>query len=895
MSTSMNSDIPSTNDNNEYNIYHFLEEHRVEKGQTLTHTSMGQGKLAGSYYIRPNELDLFYDLYEKAIFSENNMPLYMIERHEEIGPMVIDFDFKYEFDVSERLHTDEHIEKIVDLYMTEIVNLFDIDRDDDRLVAFVFQRPSCYKAKGITKDGIHIMFPFIVSTPEPQYFIRNQVLGKIVPILSDLPLKNPPSDIIDKSVIYSNGWMMLGSKKYKCDPYGLVAVYDGNINKIDPGDYNYGTRDLPRFFSIRGRNQKDVIPLKEEMVAMVDKLMQKKNKNGTLKLKVGMNLGYDLQQIGEIVNILSVDRCESYNTWIEVGWALHNIDPNASELLDLWIEFSKKSSKFVDGECENHWEKMKNEGLGVASLYYWAKIDNYEKYREIMDKDTNQLLNKTVEQITHWDIASVLHKIYKYEFKFSGGKWFMFSNHLWIETSEGLELRQKISTELVQKYSKLISEYNRLASSEDITEEEKEEYKKKNGKVMELIKNLKNSGFKDSLMKEAKELFYEQKFIEKLDTNPYLIGFNNGIYDLQKMELRDGRPDDYVSLTTGIDKIDFDAEHEFANDMNYFISTVFVDVDVRNYFMTFLASCLQGVNVEQRFRVWTGTGGNGKSLINNLFKLAYGQYCINLPITLLTGKRANSNAPTPEIVQTKGKRYAYLEEPDSGERINVGIMKNWSGSDVIKGRGLNKDPIEFKAQFKMALLCNDIPALPAHDGGVWRRMEIIEFKSQFVDNPNPKSELEFKKDYYLEDKIPLWKELFMAMLIDVYYNDYKLYGIKVPDEIKKFTQGFQRESDAYGEFMSQTFIETKDSRDTVDITDMYNEFKLWFVEENNEHKAPSKKDFKLYLKQKYKNGFTLKEIRGIKFCEGYQKRIEGGNGNIFLNNITSMANVVDER
>ena len=36
---------------------------------------------------------------------------------------------------------------------------------------------------------------------------------------------------------------------------------------------------------------------------------------------------------------------------MEVGWALHNIDPNSTEYLDLWINFSKKSSKYKEGEC----------------------------------------------------------------------------------------------------------------------------------------------------------------------------------------------------------------------------------------------------------------------------------------------------------------------------------------------------------------------------------------------------------------------------------------------------------------------------------------------------------------------------------------------------------------
>ena len=44
-------------------------------------------------------------------------------------------------------------------------------------------------------------------------------------------------------------------------------------------------------------------------------------------------------------------------------------------------------------------------------------------------------------------------------------------------------------------------------------------------------------------------------------------------------------------------------------------------------------------------------------------------------------------------------------------------MKEFTGGDKVYARGLHKDPIEFKPQWKLALLCNDIPEVPPHDSG----------------------------------------------------------------------------------------------------------------------------------------------------------------------------------
>ena len=106
-------------------------------------------------------------------------------------------------------------------------------------------------------------------------------------------------------------------------------------------------------------------------------------------------------------------------------------------------------------------------------------------------------------------------------------------------------------------------------------------------------------------MKECREYFYDNKFTEKLDDQKHLIGFENGIYDLNKSVFRGGLPSDYVSLSTqitlpipksmipiSIEDIleivkEIDNYDELNEGLNDFLKKVFPNDGVREYTMRF--------------------------------------------------------------------------------------------------------------------------------------------------------------------------------------------------------------------------------------------------------------------------------------------------------------------
>ena len=68
----------------------FLSEREVGIGAEFTHTSM----IGGKWNILEDDMEKFFKLYSKAV---TNTELYMTEKHvADFGPIVIDFDFKFE-------------------------------------------------------------------------------------------------------------------------------------------------------------------------------------------------------------------------------------------------------------------------------------------------------------------------------------------------------------------------------------------------------------------------------------------------------------------------------------------------------------------------------------------------------------------------------------------------------------------------------------------------------------------------------------------------------------------------------------------------------------------------------------------------------------------------------
>jgi putative DNA primase/helicase len=179
-----------------------------------------------------------------------------------------------------------------------------------------------------------------------------------------------------------------------------------------------------------------------------------------------------------------------------------------------------------------------------------------------------------------------------------------------------------------------------------------------------------------------------------------------------------------------------------------------------------LAVNLHGVKRFELVFVWTGRGGNGKGLLRDLRKRAVGGYFHSIPSECLTKRSDKKDAPNPPMAKAKGRRFVFAQEPDVGDKIQSSTIKEQTGNDEISARELYKNPISFVPQFGLFLQRNDIPALSAIHGGIMRRMKVVPFPVQFVDEPTKPHQKQ--KDINFKTKImsnDLWRNELMLMLL----------------------------------------------------------------------------------------------------------------------------------
>lgn len=883
----------------------FLSECRVRKGEPFTHTtkstgSLSDGWVAGSYYIENDYSENFWTLYCNAI--RKGVRPTLTEKPGPFGPLRVDFDFKADLSVGlERQYTKHILKDIIKIYQDAIKDIIEEDVFENKMLwCMVLEKEAPRSEGGIVKDGFHLHFPFFICEGwvQDKYLREHATLRMIEKKVWEGTNYMTPVDKVIDDKIAGKPWMMYGSmnaKNKSSTPYiynrypnilkdkAYGRIFDHRLKQITPEklfeDEMIGRKSsvkyyLPRFMSVRGFSAST--NLKEKMQRKKESLTrkQRRRRKAIVKKRSMIEVMADLKMLqeGEIMEMLSLDRADDYNQWMDVGWTLFNIGNGCDDALQMWIRFSLRSGNFVDGKCEEEWSQMEMRDKTVASILAMARHDSPDMYKEWKDTNINFLLWKSLneQKPNEYDVAMVVCQMYGDRFLCADAKkdvWYEFRDHRWHQMDDGLALKKLFATDVLEKYSELKqSVHNEIGDLErklDMIDDKKsDEYldissecqKKldKRKRMTSIITALKTTVFHDKLMKMCKLEMYDADFLKKIDENRMMLGCENGTLDLEMCIFRNGRPDDYITFSTGIYYQEYSYEDDDVKELQEYLLKVYPNDNLRKYFVTFMATCLQGGNVHKRFLIATGASDGAKSMTFALLELTFGSgnagYFGKFPRELMvqsTG-RSNSAGARPELARVRGKRLMGSQEITADEKINGGFVKEVTGNDSFFARGLYEKGTEIKPQFTLLMQCNEPPSIPGKEA-VWSRIRVLDHESKFVkpqdlhkwpvkEKLNDQlKEKRFRADPSFREKLP---DLAPALLW-LLFERYKLVKegsveLEEPDEVKLSTQSYQTENDIFQQFINECIVEEKDMEKAkgmyIRLADLYNEFKDWYID-----------------------------------------------------------------
>lgn len=880
----------------------FISEARTNE---TAHSHVLLGAPFGKIMVNNSKMNEFWKLYLTCVNDETRTaPIYLAEAPLKEVPVLVDIDLKTRFapsmDLTEHIYSEDQVRQVIGTYQDTLKEKVLRDTPSSAMTCVLLEKkPSVIELNGIkfVKNGFHLHFPkcFIESNVQEAFIIpiaKKRLAGLFDNLYTidggSSTSKQQPHhyEFIDAASINVH-WLMYGSKKPDNAPYVATRCFlDGAVEASFEealSDYvlpkltgqlnvtNCAGRVkelLPRILSIslHGRNQYHCKAKPSVCTPIFETMVEQKARRQQYEQST---ISVNLTEVKALLNLISDERADSRSDWFAIGSCLWNVTKGDDDGLMAWLEFSEQSDKYNEAECICIWNSMKAYNYTIGTLKHYAKTDSPHEYAKICKERGDTLIDNAVDG-GHNDLAKLLHNEYGQEFVYSttDKTWYRFEKHIWADADKHFDLSERISdnngaiiscfrqhiTLATAELRKMGRQEKRRKKKRDEDDEDDDEkasedvaskLHRKIDIMNKLIRQCKTSNFKQSVMKECQEVFRSNTFTDKLNTDPYLVAFKNGVYDFKSDCFRDGRPEDYLSKCLPIVHNDYaTVDHPAVMEVEAFFRQVLTDDQVRAYFLDQVCQLFVGGNEDKAFLIWTGSGDNGKSVTQRLFEKMLGPLAVKVSTTLVTGEKTRTGQAAPELARTgNGVRWLVMDEPSQEEKITTGTLKNLTGNDSYWARDLHqkgKDTKEIIPLYKMHMLCNKLPGIKNPDDASWERIRVIPFESKFVDEDLCPATYEdrvaqklFPKDKKFNQKIDDMLQPLAWYLISHWR---KLTAERVvPDKVRIATGEYRADNseDPRQEFVDEHLREA--AGESVHVDHVYDAYKNWFrIEHRNE-------------------------------------------------------------
>lgn len=345
-----------------------------------------------------------------------------------------------------------------------------------------------------------------------------------------------------------------------------------------------------------------------------------------------------------------------------------------------------------------------------------------------------------------------------------------------------------------------------------------------------------------------------------IDQQHYMKACKNGVIDLRTGELSPGKPEQYIlkAIETEYDPELIKLDDPCPEINKFLLSSMDGDKEIVDFIWRLLGYGLITDRREHIFVIfWGEHGRNGKDTLMKLVTHVLGLTLsgnVNVEMFLQTQQTRSSSAPSPDVLDLRGKCFAWINEAEESQRFALAKLKQLSGGGYITARGLqDKLQTTWVQTHLPIMMTNELPKAKADDAAFWSRAILVKWPLSFVEDPQQPYERPADKD--LNEKVIAESKGALARMVQG-AMEYLRDGLKIPEKVKQWTKEQRTNWDDVGLFISE-WCEREEHQDNpekyktrIKAIDLHEAFCIWYALNRDKRYSISAKKFAEMLNKK---------------------------------------------
>ena len=541
-----------------------------------------------------------------------------------------------------------------------------------------------------------------------------------------------------------------------------------------------------------------------------------------------------------VIDVLPESEANDYACWRNVLWAIKGTE-NSPRARELAHDFSKRSAKYDADAVERVWAEG-NGSRTAGSIHHRARAHDPVKYAQATSSISVEFLEREfkngdigkatifAEHFCHTLVAvpSPSKRTY-YAFDVRSGLWCEVNDDkvITLFTAEMKHILRPLAIKLAADHAEIAE-----------TPEGKVQRKKLEVVMMTIELMTKSKAAKDCLPQIHTRLMCD-KWTERLNKKRDILPVANGVLNLRDGTLRPYEREDYLTLKLPINYHD---DADTSKQDKFFRDVLRDNADDIEYIHYFLGYCLTGETALQKLLVLEGSldGANGKSVLLECLANVLGNFYATMNRKVFKNTDSVNN---DSLYDAEYARLACVPEMNKSADIDEGLVKTITGQDKFVVAAKYKNNKEFYPMWKIVMPLNEMFAVPADSGAMWRRIVIMPFNVRFLSRNHPdwddddfaEKNIQQKDDAFV-DALRANKEGWLAWLVRGAQAYYANPAREPPLSLQKHLTKTQAQNDGHMRFIQDSYVKTGDDNDKVSAADVVKGYRRCLGEETDREK-----------------------------------------------------------